>query len=284
MRAGSTPQPLRRLDDGAGAGHGFFGVVRQIERCVEEGVQRIADDLVHHAAVTHDDAGDRVDIAVENGDGRFGAHPFGERQEPLDIGKQSGDHASVACKPDLLWIFDDAADDFRRQMERKPSFDGEPLAIGAGELGEARALESDQCDEHRDKRIAQEGKPGAEPDRDCRPRGAEQEHGDRRAARRKGDDRKDPNEAEKAADRGLYPVHGCNAHGNMTADDLLDGLGFDFDRGHERVGRRQPQSAGFRSACAQHHDLPGKLLRRCGSGQQGFGGHRPRLPIAFVVK
>ena len=92
-------------------------------------MDRIADDLVDHAAVVGDDARRDVEIGVEQRDqiGGFGA--LGHAGEALDVGEQRGDLAHLAAQAQRGGIGGDPAHHLRRQMllEAEAQQPGAPL-------------------------------------------------------------------------------------------------------------------------------------------------------------
>ena len=122
-------------------------MIGKVERGIEEGMDRIADNLVHHAAVLDDDPRHGVDIAIEEEDHRFRSRPFSELSEAFDIGEERGDDPGLAGKLDLAWIGGDAAHHFGRKMERESALDRESLPVGCAELRKTRTLDSEKRDD-----------------------------------------------------------------------------------------------------------------------------------------
>ena len=68
-------------------------MIRKIQRGIEERMNGIADDLVDHAAMLHDDGRHPLDVLVEYGDQLFGTGTVRHRGKVLDVGEQRGDFA-----------------------------------------------------------------------------------------------------------------------------------------------------------------------------------------------
>ena len=135
-------------------------VVLQRERRIEDRVDRIADDLVDHAAVVGDDACRDVEIGVEQRDEIGGFRALGHAGEAFDVGEQRGDLAHLAAQAQRGGIGGDAAHHLGRQMlfEAEAQQPGAPLvACKANKRGQGKR---DDRDGGRADRIHQHGKAG----------------------------------------------------------------------------------------------------------------------------
>jgi hypothetical protein len=95
-------------------------ILKVVERCVEESMYAVPDDLVDHAAVLDHDTGNALEILVERCDQFLGTGAMHRSSETLDVGEQYGDLAPLASELDQVRPFDDAADDRRRKMLFEP--------------------------------------------------------------------------------------------------------------------------------------------------------------------
>ena len=71
-----------------GSPHGTFGIVLVRDRRPPDGHDRIADELLHDAAVAADDLATRVEIARQEISHLFGIARFREGREPHEVGEQ----------------------------------------------------------------------------------------------------------------------------------------------------------------------------------------------------
>ena len=91
-------------------------MIIEIERRIEERVNGIADDLVDHPAMLHDNGRHPFNVFVEHGDQLFGTRAMRHRGEILDVGEQRGDLALLAAQFQEARILGDSFHNRRRQM------------------------------------------------------------------------------------------------------------------------------------------------------------------------
>lgn len=123
LSAAAGGAPTKTLAPGLNGDRAFDGalwMILKVERCVEESMYAVPDDLVDHAAVLDHDTGNALEILVERCDQFLETGAMHRSSETLDVGEQYGDLAPLASELDQVRPFDDAADDRRRKMLFEP--------------------------------------------------------------------------------------------------------------------------------------------------------------------
>ena len=96
------------------------GVILKVEWCVEKSMHAVADDLVDHAAMLDHNVGYALEIVVERCDQLLGTGAMHRSGETLDVREQRCHLTPLATQLDQVRLFDDAADDRRREMLFEP--------------------------------------------------------------------------------------------------------------------------------------------------------------------
>ena len=138
-------------------------------------MDRVADDLVDHAAMVGDDAGRCLEVSIQqrNQIGRLGA--LRHAGEALDVGEQDGDLAQLSAQSHGAGVGHDAAHHFGREMllETEPQHARMPLV--QRETGESGHDEADKRQRGRADRIDQQAIAGRGGDGGTAPGEADQQ-------------------------------------------------------------------------------------------------------------
>lgn len=114
---------LGECRNGPGAVERLGRVIVEIDRGVENRMQAVADDLLHHAAVIDDDAHDTLEIAVEHRHQPARAGALGHGGEAFDVSEQGRHHPRLTLELQKARFFEQAAHDRRRQLLFEPAAD-----------------------------------------------------------------------------------------------------------------------------------------------------------------
>jgi hypothetical protein len=128
----------------------------QLERCIEDRVHRIADDLIDHAAASGNDAGDEIEIRIEKRNEVAGIRPLAHCGKALDVGEHRGDVAKLALQPQPFRLGSDPADNLRHEvlLEARTQQARAPLLLC--ESCVRRSGKGQQHNRRRSRRIGQE--------------------------------------------------------------------------------------------------------------------------------
>ena len=89
---------------------------------VEEGHQRIADELVDRALLVLHQTGDQCEMPVEEGRDLGGFHIFRHGRKPGDVGEHDGDVARVRDGFADIALPDQPFDDLARHVKLEPAY------------------------------------------------------------------------------------------------------------------------------------------------------------------
>ena len=96
-------------------------MIGEVDRCIEQRMNGISNDLVDHSAVSHDDGRDTLNVSVENRDQLlwFGAMRHGGKA--LDVSEKGRYLTSLAAQLEDRRFLRNPANDRRRKMLFEPA-------------------------------------------------------------------------------------------------------------------------------------------------------------------
>ena len=127
----------------------------EVEGRIEKRMNGIADDLVDHSTMLHDDRRHPFNVLVKHGDQLLGTRPMRHGGKILDVGEQRGDFAVLAAELQQVRILGDSLHDFGRQMLRETAPDARFAPADHRVRADGGRHEDDKATERRHQRIDQ---------------------------------------------------------------------------------------------------------------------------------